>query len=122
MSEVPLYRSALDAFLAGRAWPPCDNFGGKEPINLLQVRQLPLLSTYYICKLTLFVNLLCVSTCSVIVLLCAFASLCLLTPRCLTPPLYRGTSLIRNRLPLWPDSRPMPRALWWSWGVEGVLV
>jgi len=30
-------RSALDAFLSGRPWPPCDNFGGKEPINLLQV-------------------------------------------------------------------------------------
>ncbi|KAJ1486119.1 hypothetical protein T484DRAFT_2358500 [Baffinella frigidus] len=29
-------------------------------------------------------------------------------------PLYRGTSLIRNRLPLGPYSRPMPRALRWS--------
>ena len=27
---------------------------------------------------------------------------------------YRGTSLIRKRLPLGPYSRPMPRALWWS--------
>ena len=27
---------------------------------------------------------------------------------------YRGTSLIRNRFPLAPYSRPMPRALWWS--------
>ena len=28
--------------------------------------------------------------------------------------LYRGTSLIRNSLPLGPYSRPVPRALWWS--------
>ena len=27
---------------------------------------------------------------------------------------YRGTSLKRNRPPLGPYSRPMPRALWWS--------
>jgi len=27
---------------------------------------------------------------------------------------YRGTSLIRNRHPLGPYSRPMHRALWWS--------
>ena len=27
---------------------------------------------------------------------------------------YRGTSLMRDRLPLAPYSRPMPRALWWS--------
>ena len=27
---------------------------------------------------------------------------------------YRGTSLIRNRLPLVPHSRAMPRPLWWS--------
>ena len=26
---------------------------------------------------------------------------------------YRGTSLIRNRPPLEPYSRTMPRALWW---------
>ena len=31
-------------------------------------------------------------------------------------PLYRDTSLIRNRLSLGPYSRPMPRALWWSYG------
>ena len=30
------------------------------------------------------------------------------------PPMYRGTSLIRNRLPLGPYSRPMPRVLWRS--------
>jgi len=29
---------------------------------------------------------------------------------------YMGTSLIRNRLPLGPYSRPLPRALWWSRG------
>ena len=29
---------------------------------------------------------------------------------------YRGASLIRNRPPLGPYSRPMPRALCWSWG------
>ncbi|KAJ1491230.1 hypothetical protein T484DRAFT_3222922 [Baffinella frigidus] len=29
---------------------------------------------------------------------------------------YRGTSLIRNRPPLGPYSRPTPRALWWSLG------
>ena len=28
----------------------------------------------------------------------------------------RGTSPIRKRLPPGPYSRPMPRALWWSWG------
>ena len=27
---------------------------------------------------------------------------------------YRGTSLIRNRRPLGPYSRTMPRAIWWS--------
>jgi len=27
---------------------------------------------------------------------------------------YRGTSLIRKRLPLGPCSSPMPRVLWWS--------
>jgi len=27
---------------------------------------------------------------------------------------YRGTSLIRNRNPLRPYSRDMPRALWWT--------
>ena len=27
---------------------------------------------------------------------------------------YRGTSRIRNRAPLGPYSRNMPRALWWS--------
>ena len=30
--------------------------------------------------------------------------------------LYRGTSLIRNGLPLGPYSRTRPRALWWSQG------
>ena len=30
---------------------------------------------------------------------------------------YRGTPLIRNRLPLGAYSRPMPRDLWWSSGV-----
>ena len=29
-------------------------------------------------------------------------------------PLYRGTSLIRNRGPLGPYSRTIPRALWGS--------
>ena len=29
---------------------------------------------------------------------------------------YGGTSLIRNRAPLGPYSRTMPRALQWSWG------
>jgi len=29
---------------------------------------------------------------------------------------YRGTSLIRNRLPLGPYGKPMTRALWWSQG------
>ena len=29
---------------------------------------------------------------------------------------YRGASLIRNRPPLGPYSRPLPRALWCSWG------
>ena len=27
---------------------------------------------------------------------------------------YRGTSLIRNSVPLGPYSRNVPRALWWS--------
>ena len=31
-------------------------------------------------------------------------------------PVYRGTSLTRNRTTLGPYSRPMPRALWWSYG------
>ena len=32
---------------------------------------------------------------------------------------YRGTSsLIRNSPPLGPYGRPMPRALWWSYGVD----
>ena len=30
--------------------------------------------------------------------------------------LYGGTSLIRNRRPLGPYSRTMPRALWWPYG------
>ena len=30
--------------------------------------------------------------------------------------MYRGTSLIRNRTHLGPYSRPLPGALWWSWG------
>ena len=30
------------------------------------------------------------------------------------PTTHKGTSIIRNRLPLGPYSRPMPRALWWS--------
>jgi hypothetical protein len=29
---------------------------------------------------------------------------------------YRGTSLIRKRRPLGTFSKPMPRALWWSYG------
>jgi len=29
---------------------------------------------------------------------------------------YRGTFLIRKRHPIGPYSRPVPRALWWSWG------
>jgi len=34
------------------------------------------------------------------------------------PPVvsYRVTSLIRKRTPLGPYRRPVPRALWWSWG------
>ena len=32
---------------------------------------------------------------------------------------YRGTSLIRNVLLLAPYSRPMPRALRWSYGGRG---
>ena len=35
---------------------------------------------------------------------------------------YRGTSLIRNRPPLGPYSRTMPRALWWSYGGREILV
>ena len=31
-------------------------------------------------------------------------------------PLYRGTSLRRNRLLLDPYSSPVPRGLGWSWG------
>ena len=34
---------------------------------------------------------------------------------------YRGTSLIRNRPPLGPYSRPMPRAQKWSYGGGGFL-
>ena len=30
--------------------------------------------------------------------------------------MYRGTSLIRNRLPIEPYRRAMPWALWWSKG------
>ena len=30
---------------------------------------------------------------------------------------YRGTSLIRKRIPLKPYRRPMPRVLWWFKGV-----
>ena len=37
-------------------------------------------------------------------------------------PLYRGTSLLRNCLPLGPYSNPMPRVLWWSQGGGGVLM
>ena len=29
---------------------------------------------------------------------------------------YRSTSPIRNRHPLEPYSRTMPRAIWWPWG------
>ena len=29
---------------------------------------------------------------------------------------YKGTSLFKKRIPLGPCSRPMPRALWWSYG------
>jgi hypothetical protein len=29
---------------------------------------------------------------------------------------YKGTSLIRKRLPVGPYSSPLPRALWWSYG------
>ena len=35
---------------------------------------------------------------------------------------YRGTSSIRNRLPVGPYRRAMPRALWWSQGVERSLM
>ena len=31
--------------------------------------------------------------------------------------MYRGTSLIRNRRSIGPYSRPIPRALGWSYGV-----
>ena len=34
----------------------------------------------------------------------------------------RGTSLIRNSAPLGPYSRPMPRALWWSYGGVGAFM
>ena len=34
---------------------------------------------------------------------------------------YRGTSLIRNNPTPVPYSRPIPRALWWSWGGGGFL-
>ena len=34
---------------------------------------------------------------------------------------YRGTSILRNSTPLGPYSRPMPRALWWSYGGSGFL-
>ena len=33
--------------------------------------------------------------------------------------MYRGTSPLKNRLPLGPYGRPMPRALRWSWGGGG---
>jgi len=36
-------------------------------------------------------------------------------PTPFSPP-YRGTSLTRERIPLGPYSRHMPRALWWSYG------
>ena len=39
-----------------------------------------------------------------------------LLPTC---ALYRGTSLIRKRLPVGPYNRPMHMALWWSWGWGG---
>ena len=32
---------------------------------------------------------------------------------------YRGASLIRERAPLGPFSRTMPRAIWWSYGGGG---
>ena len=35
---------------------------------------------------------------------------------------YRGTSLIRNCLPLGPYSRAMPRALWWFLGGGAFLM
>ena len=34
----------------------------------------------------------------------------------------RGTSLMRNSLPLGPYNRYMPRALCWSWGGKGCLM
>ena len=37
-------------------------------------------------------------------------------------PEYRGTSLIRNSAPVGPYSRTIPRALWWSQGVEPFLM
>ena len=42
----------------------------------------------------------------------------------LVPPstMYRGTSPMRNDAPLGPQSRIMPIALWWSWGVGLFLV
>jgi len=33
-----------------------------------------------------------------------------------------GTSLIKNSLPLGPNSRTMPRALWWPQGVGRFLM
>jgi len=33
-----------------------------------------------------------------------------------SPPITWGTSSIRNRFPVGPYSRAMPRALWWSQG------
>ena len=39
-----------------------------------------------------------------------------------TDSMYRGTLLIRRRLPVEPYSVPEPRALWWSSGGGGQLL
>ena len=36
--------------------------------------------------------------------------------------LYRGTSLIRQRIPSGPNRRPTPRVLWWSEGGRCFLI
>ena len=35
---------------------------------------------------------------------------------------YRGTSIIKKRLPVGPYRCPMPRALWWSYGGGRFLI
>ena len=35
---------------------------------------------------------------------------------------YRGTSLMKKRHTIGPYNRPLPRVLWWSWGVGRFLM